>query len=60
VMPQRGAGVWNDWGYSNPVHVRLPAGTHTLQLRYTDLDENMNRETNAAHLDHVRITRIGL
>jgi len=60
VMPQRGAGVWNDWGYSNPVHVRLPAGTHTLRLRYTDLDENMNRETNAAHLDHVRITRIGL
>jgi hypothetical protein len=58
VMPQRGDDVWNDWGYSNPVHVRLPAGTHTLRLSLTDLDENMNRATNAAHLDHVRITRI--
>ncbi|PEN13430.1 glycogen debranching protein [Longibacter salinarum] len=60
VMPQRGDDVWNDWGYSNPVHVRLPAGTHTLRLSYTDFDENMNRETNAAHLDHIRLTRIGL
>jgi len=58
VMPQRGDGVWNDWGYSNPVHVRLPQGTHTLRLVYTGLDANMNRDTNAAHLDHIRVTRL--
>ena len=58
VMPQRGDGVWNDWGYSNPVQVRLPQGTYTLRLVYTDLDANMNRETNAAHLDHIRLTRL--
>ena len=58
VMPQRGADVWNDWGYSNPVHVRLERGDHLLTLVYTELNENMNRDTNAAHLDHVRLTRV--
>ena len=58
VMPQRGDNVWNDWGYSNVVRVRLPAGTHTLRLRYDALDDNMNRETNAAHLDAIRMYRV--
>jgi hypothetical protein len=58
VMPQRGDRVWNDWGYSNTLRVRLPKGTHTLRLHYDALDENMNRETNAAHLDHIRLVRV--
>ncbi len=57
VMPQRGDQVWNDWGYSNALRVSLPAGTHTLRLRYDALNENMNRETNAAYLDYVRLVR---
>jgi len=58
VMPQRGTDLWTDWGYSNPLRVRLAAGAHTLTLRYTTLDENMNRLVNTALLDHVRITRL--
>jgi hypothetical protein len=58
VMPQRGQDNWTDWGYSNPVQVTLEAGTHTLTLEYTQYDRNMNGAVNAAHLDHVRITRL--
>jgi hypothetical protein len=56
VMPHRGTDLWTDWGYSNPVHVALSAGAHTLTIRYTDLDQNMNRHENTALLDEVRIT----
>lgn len=58
VMPQRGVDRWTDWGWTNPVRVRLAAGTHTVTLRYTPLDENMNRRVNTALLDHVRLARL--
>jgi hypothetical protein len=57
-MPQRGAGAWTSWGYSNPVRVRLAPGAHTLTLTYTALDENMDRRVNTALLDHVRVARL--
>jgi hypothetical protein len=58
VMPHRGTNVWNDWGYTNTQWVRLSRGPHTLTLRYTTLDKNMNRKENTALLDHLRLTRI--
>lgn len=58
VMPHRGAEVWTDWGYSNPVRVQLPAGRHTVTISYTARDENMNRAVNTALLDHLRLTRL--
>jgi hypothetical protein len=58
VMPQRGVDAWADWGYSNVLRVDLPAGTHTITLAVTAADENMNGEVNAAHLDHLRLTRL--
>jgi hypothetical protein len=58
VMPQRGAGAWTSWGFSNPLRVRLAAGAHTLTLAYTALDENMDRRVNTALLDHVRLARL--
>jgi hypothetical protein len=58
VMPHRGTNIWNDWGYTNPQWVRLSRGPHTLTLRYTTLDKNMNRKENTALLDHLRLTRI--
>jgi hypothetical protein len=56
VLPHRGTDLWTDWGYSNPVRVALNAGAHTLTIRYTELDQNMNRHENTALLDEVRIT----
>ncbi len=58
VMPQRGDGQWNLWGYSNPQRVRLGAGRHTFTLTLTPSDENMNLEVNTALLDHIRLTRL--
>ena len=58
VMPHRGTNVWNDWGYTNPQWVRLSRGAHTVTIRYTALDKNMNRRENTALLDHLRLTRI--
>ncbi|HEX6536070.1 MAG TPA: hypothetical protein VF041_15845 [Gemmatimonadaceae bacterium] len=58
VMPQRGEGQWSNWGYSNPLLVRLGPGAHTLRIVYGALDANMNRRENTALLDHVRVTRL--
>lgn len=58
VLPQRGDGAWTDWGYSNVLRVALEEGKHTITLVFTDTDRNMNGEVNAAHLDHLRLTRL--
>jgi len=58
VMPQRGAGRWDDWGYTNPVVLTLAAGSHVVTLSFTPLDENMNGAVSTALLSHVRLTRL--
>jgi Bacterial alpha-L-rhamnosidase 6 hairpin glycosidase domain len=58
VMPQRGAGNWTDWGWSDVLRARLTAGAHMLTVKYTPLDANMNRHENTALLDFVRLTRL--
>jgi hypothetical protein len=60
VMPHRGEERWSDWGWSNPVRVRLAAGAHVLRIAYTPLDENMSRTVNAALLDEVRLSRLAV
>lgn len=56
VMPQRGQGLWTEWGYSNVVLVRLSAGEHRVVVQYDPWDQNMNRHENTALLDHLRVT----
>lgn len=58
VMPQRGSGRWDDWGYTNPLVVSLRPGRNVLSLEWTPLDENMNRRVSTALLDHVRLTPV--
>ena len=58
VMPHRGKRDWKSRGYSNPLQLYLTAGTHTLTLALTDLDENMSVELNDARLYHLRLTRV--
>jgi hypothetical protein len=58
VMPQRGAGNWADWGWSNVLRARLTVGAHVVTLVYTPLDANMNRRENSALLDLVRLIRL--
>jgi len=59
VMPQRGTNLWTEWGYGTAARVTLTAGSHTLTLAFTPLDENMDGRVNTALLDHLRVTRIG-
>ncbi len=60
VMPQRGAGNWEDWGYSNSVKVFLHKGSHVLAITFNKHDNNMNGKTNTALVDAVRITMISM
>ena len=58
VMPQRGEGKWDDWGFTNKQTVHLKAGRHTVSLDFTDRTENMNLEQNEARLDYLRIVKL--
>jgi hypothetical protein len=58
LLPQRGINRWDDWGYSNAVNVFLKRGTHRIAVAYSSAYANMNRATDYAMLDHLRIARI--
>jgi hypothetical protein len=58
VLPQRGMEEWSNWGFSNPVLVRLEKGTHPLTLAFEPANENMNGEVNQAMLDYLRVKRV--
>jgi hypothetical protein len=58
VLPQRGVDEWSDWGFSNPILVRLEKGTQTLTLAYEPANENMNGEVNQAMLDYLRLIKV--
>ena len=57
VMPHRGRANWSDWGMTNSLKVPLTAGKHTLLLELRPYNENMNRESNHALVDGVRLER---
>lgn len=58
VLPQRGVANWNDWGYSNTVLLRLPAGQSELTITLLQEDENMNIATNHAIIDELLLRRL--
>ncbi|GAB3573401.1 MGH1-like glycoside hydrolase domain-containing protein [Hymenobacter daeguensis] len=58
VLPQRGVEEWSNWGFSNPLLVRLEAGRNTLTLAYEPANQNMNGEVNQAMLDYLRVRRV--
>ena len=53
VLPQRGAGEWSNFGYSNMVHLQLLKGKNTIRLNF--LPSLNSHFTEMALLDHVRI-----
>ncbi|MET4076218.1 glycogen debranching protein [Hymenobacter sp. UYCo722] len=58
VLPQRGVEEWSNWGFSNPVLVRLEKGATRLQLAYEPANQNMNIAVNQAMLDYLRVRRV--
>lgn len=57
VLPQRGAGNWNDWGETNRIRVSLPAGKSEFRIEYLPEDSNMNGATNHALIDRMVIEK---
>lgn len=58
VFPQRGKDEWSDWGFSNPIQIRLEKGNYPISLEFKSANENMNGEINQAVIDYMRIIRI--
>lgn len=58
VLPHRGRGNWDDWGYSNSLLLAdLKQGKHTITVEYLSENENMNIDTNHALLDSLTLTK---
>lgn len=58
VMPQRGVGEWSNWGFSNPLLVRLEKGKNSLHLALEPANANMNGAVNQAMLDYLRVQHV--
>jgi hypothetical protein len=58
VLPQRGVDEWSNWGFSNPILVRLAKGKNTLTLALEPANTNMNGAVNQAMLDYLRVRRV--
>lgn len=58
VMPHRGRGNWNDWGWTNSIKTPLSKGKHILSISFLDKNENMNINSNHALVDEVKITEV--
>lgn len=59
VFPQRGKGLWQVWGNSTSVRLKLKSGAQTLVLAYEPENQNMNEEgVNRAMIDYMRIVRV--
>ena len=58
VLPQRGRGNWDDWGFSNSLLLNgLTPGEHVITISYLPENENMNITTNHFLLDHITLTK---
>lgn len=53
VFPQRGDNEWSNWGYSNPLKIKLSKGMNQLELRYEMFNQNMNIEVNDFIIDQI-------
>ncbi|MGI4761559.1 MAG: MGH1-like glycoside hydrolase domain-containing protein [Janthinobacterium lividum] len=58
VLPQRGVDEWSNWGFSNPILVRLAKGKNTLALTLEPANTNMNGAVNQAMLDYLRVRKV--
>ncbi|MDE6810754.1 MAG: hypothetical protein K2J15_00215 [Muribaculaceae bacterium] len=57
VMPQRGQGNWDDYGWSNSVATRLTPGHHEIKLDFRPENENMNIARNHARINGLRLIK---
>lgn len=56
VMPTRGLDEWDNWGYSSPILITLPAGKHLLKVKLEDQEKSPNMPV--VHLDYVELCKL--
>ncbi len=55
IFPQGGLDEYSNWQYSNYYKVNLKKGIHTVELKWTPYNENMDGDINSAFIDHLRL-----
>ncbi len=58
VLPQRGTDNWKEKGYTPTMLIKLPKGKSVFEIRYEELNRNMNRDVNHAKIYGIRLTRL--
>jgi hypothetical protein len=58
VMPQRGEGAWDNWGWSNRILHGFTPGKHTIELRVEEIDNNMSFTQNHVRVDRIEASRV--
>jgi hypothetical protein len=58
VMPQRGEGAWDNWGWSNRILHGFTPGKHTIELRIEEIDNNMSFTQNHVRIDRLEANRV--
>jgi hypothetical protein len=59
VFPQRGEGMWGEWGYSTPLRLHLKKGKQNLLLIYELENDNMSvKNENRALLSQIRLIQL--
>ncbi len=58
VFPQRGKGLWDDWGFTNSIKYHFSEGVNSVKIIFDELNENMNFEINEAKIKSLRLTRL--
>ncbi|MDE5842454.1 MAG: hypothetical protein K2H35_01800 [Muribaculaceae bacterium] len=57
VMPHRGKGNWDDYGWTNSVATHLTPGHHEIKLDFRPENENMNIARNHARINALRLVK---
>lgn len=58
VFPQRGEGLWDDWGWSNSYILNLKKGGNSIDISFEEWNKNMNLLVNKALLDYAELIRL--
>lgn len=58
VFPQRGENLWNEWGVTNSVRVKLKKGLNNFSLVFEEWNNNMNTDINRALVKEALLEKV--
>ncbi|MFC1744336.1 glycogen debranching protein [Candidatus Riflebacteria bacterium] len=57
ILPQRGKDKWSNWGFSNPLTLKLKKGKNRLLLSFDSEDQNMDETVNTVNIDCLHLIK---